>query len=84
MILAVVLMLIGLVAMFVNAPFMQVLYSGLAVLLYGVFLVYDTQLVVGRFSSHYSFDDYYLASLALFMDIIQLFLNIVNIMKATS
>lgn len=81
MIFAVVLMLLGLVTMFVKAPFLQILYSALAVLLYGMYLVYDTQLVLGRFSTHYGFDDYYLASLSLYMDIIQLFLNIMNIMK---
>jgi FtsH-binding integral membrane protein len=75
----VVMLLFGIVTIFFRFPMLQVVYSALIVLLYGFYLIYDTQLISGRFGTFYSLDDYFLASLSLFLDIMQLFLNILNI-----
>ena len=69
----------GLFTMFFGTPFTTMLYSALIVLLFGAYLIYDTQQVSARFGTFYSMDDYFLASLSLFIDIIQLFLNILNL-----
>lgn len=76
----VVMLMFGLLTMFFRTPLISMLYSAGIVLLYGVFLIYDTQLVAARFGTHYSMDDYFIASLSLFLDIMQLFLNILNLL----
>lgn len=58
------------------------LQVGLAILgaiTFGIYLVVDTQLVIGKNSRKYSIDDYVLASIAIYMDIVYLFLEILRI-----
>jgi FtsH-binding integral membrane protein len=48
------------------------------VLLYSLYLIYDTQLIMGKFGVQYSIDDYVLAALNLYIDIIQIFLYVLR------
>lgn len=75
----VVMMLFGLLTLLFRAPMLSMMYSAIMVLLFGVYLIYNTQQVIGKFGTFYSYDDYFIASLNLFIDIIQLFLNILNL-----
>ncbi|CAD7954160.1 unnamed protein product [Amoebophrya sp. A120] len=74
--------LMGLFFMFLPASrIVEVVYSGLAALLFSFYLVYDVQMIVGgkhrRFQ--FSMDDYCFAALTLYMDIIQLFLHLLHL-----
>lgn len=81
MILGFVMLAFGIVAIFWKNPIVQLVYSCLAVVLFGVYLIYDTQLVLGKQSHAFSLDDCYLAAIRLYTDIIQLFLNILRIVS---
>lgn len=47
-----------------------------ATLLFGVYLVYDTQIILKKYGEVYSIDDYIFASLQIYLDIARLFLAI--------
>jgi len=60
---------------------MRLVYSGLAVLLFMFYIIYDTQLIVGgaHMKHQFSVDDYVFAALNLYLDIINLFTYILQI-----
>mmetsp|Transcript_11351 Transcript_11351/g.25225 ORF Transcript_11351/g.25225 Transcript_11351/m.25225 type:complete len:249 (+) Transcript_11351:52-798(+) len=78
------LMLFGFVMMFVpHVPIVHKIYAGCGAILFSFFLVYDTQLIVGgkhERASSFSLDDYVLAALAIYMDIIQIFLYLLQLL----
>ena len=50
-------------------------------MLFCVYLVYDTQKVLGQFQNEYTLDDTYLAALFLYTDIIQIFIRLIRILN---
>lgn len=56
-------------------------YAGLGALLFSLYLVYDTQLIVGGDHRKFQFsvDDYAVAAICLYIDIVQLFLFILSL-----
>jgi FtsH-binding integral membrane protein len=48
----------------------------------GIYIIYDTQLIVGEKSEKFSIDDYIFASVCLYVDIIRMFLYILRIFAA--
>merc|ERR1719188_1280131 len=60
---------------------MSMMYSACGALLFSAYLVYDTQLIVGgKHKNQFSIDDYAFAAISLYIDIIQLFLHILQLM----
>ena len=59
-----------------------VLWLMIGVLIYSLYLIYDTQLIIGNVGIEYSIDDYCFAALNLYIDIIYLFLKILQIVAA--
>ncbi|CEM04603.1 unnamed protein product [Vitrella brassicaformis CCMP3155] len=66
---------------FPNVQLAQKIYAGLGTLLFSMYLVYDTQLIVGgKHRRHqFSIDDYVFASLMLYIDIIQIFIFLLSL-----
>jgi len=58
---------------------MKTLYCVIGVCLFSVYLIYDTQLILGEFGRKISVDDYVFAAIALYLDIIRLFVYILNL-----
>merc|ERR1719254_371347 len=60
---------------------MSVIYAGVGAVLFSMYIVYDTQLIVGgRHKKHqFSVDDFAFAALNLFLDIINLFLMLLSL-----
>jgi FtsH-binding integral membrane protein len=56
------------------------LYCILGLLVYSIYLIYDTQLVMGKFGVEFDIDDYVFAALNIYIDIIQIFLYILQIL----
>ena len=76
-----VLLLFGFVSVFINSPATQIAYSLLGTLLFCFYIVYDVQLIIGgNHSVRFSVDDYVMAALMLYLDIIQLFLFILRLL----
>jgi FtsH-binding integral membrane protein len=65
-------------------PWSQNLYAGLGCILFSLFIVYDTQLIVGGKHKKYQFslDDYVFAALNIYLDIINLFIYILQILNS--
>lgn len=80
MIVSLVLLLFGIISIFWRDPIVQLIYSCLAAFVFAIYLVYDTQLVLGNKQYSYSLDDSYIAAIQLYLDIIELFLNILRIL----
>lgn len=69
----------GLFCLCFMSYYMLLVYEALGVCLFSLYLIYDTQLVVGQMGQKFSIDDYVLAALNLYIDIIQLFLKLLSI-----
>ena len=61
-----------------GCPLLNILYCGFGVCLYSMYLIFDTQLVMGKFGNEYSIDDYIVAAMIIYIDIIQMFLYILE------
>jgi hypothetical protein len=64
---------------FLFGEWLNCLYCVIGVILFSAYLVYDTQLILGKFGSEYNIDDYVFAAVALYLDIINLFLLILRL-----
>lgn len=80
-ILLTILLLLGIFGLFTSNPFIHVVYCSLGVLVYSLYLVYDTQLIVGNHENKLEIDDYIVGALMLYIDIIQLFLYILELLS---
>ena len=67
------------VSFIISSPILKtMLSSGLAVI-YGIYLIIDTQLIVGNKGLSLEIDDYIFGAMMLYLDIIQLFIKILEI-----
>jgi len=59
----------------------RLIYSAAAALIFSMYIVYDTQLIVGGKHARFQFqtDDYAMAAISLYIDIIQLFLALLRL-----
>ena len=53
--------------------------TGLIVIIYGLYIIYDTQLIAGGRKHELSLDDYVIGALILYIDIIMLFLELLRL-----
>jgi hypothetical protein len=63
-------------------PMIQKVYCGLGVILFSFYIVFDTQKIMGSYGGHkheYGVDEYVFAALNLYLDIINLFLYILEL-----
>ena len=60
------------------------LYCLFGVVLFGIYLIYDTQLVLGKFGREYGIDDYIFAAINIYIDIINLFIFILSLLGKAS
>merc|ERR1712226_189209 len=64
---------------FMDYEVARVGFSIIGVILYSFYLIYDTQLIIGGKRFELSLDDYVIASMILYIDIIQLFLYLLRL-----
>jgi FtsH-binding integral membrane protein len=53
----------------------------LGILIYSLYIIYDTQLIIGNKTFAYNVDDYCLAALNLYIDIIYMFIKILQLIS---
>ncbi|XP_066995828.1 protein lifeguard 1 isoform X2 [Anabrus simplex] len=75
----IVLLIFGLVAMFFPGKTITMIYASLGALLFCVYLIYDTQMMIGGGKYSISPEEYVFAALNLYLDIINIFLYILTI-----
>ncbi|BET03229.1 glutamate NMDA receptor-associated protein 1-like [Nesidiocoris tenuis] len=79
-----ILMIFGIVLMFWNGKVATLIYASFGALLFSIYIIYDTQIMIGgshKFSI--SPEEYIFAALNLYLDIVNLFLYILTILGAT-
>lgn len=77
------LMLIGIVSIFVRGKTMTMVYASLGALIFSVYLIYDTQLMMGgKHKYSISPEEYIFAALNLYLDIVNIFMYILTIIGA--
>jgi FtsH-binding integral membrane protein len=74
----VLLILLGICSIWVG--FLRSLYCFLAVGLFSIYIVMDTQMILGKFKLEYGVDDYIIAALNIYVDVINLFSNLLSIL----
>lgn len=79
-VLLVVMMCLFVAMIFTDSPFIQLLYCSLGVLLFGIYIVIDTQMIVGGNSIELEIDDYFLGAILLYVDIISIFLYLLQML----
>lgn len=68
---------------FVNSPLVNILYSTGGAIIFSFYIIYDTQLIVGgkHRMIQYTENDYVIAAIGLYIDIINLFLYILELLN---
>ena len=74
--------MMGFLMSFVNVPFVNTIYSVFGAMLFSFYIIYDTQMIMGGRHKKFSFtvDDFVVASISLYLDIINLFLYMMEIL----
>jgi len=57
----------------------NILIGVCGIILFSVYVIYDTQLIVGQKAFKYTIDDYILASLNIYLDVLNIFMYIIQI-----
>ena len=70
----------GFVLMFFPSHIGQMIYAAIGALLFSVYLIFDTQMIIGgKRDYELSVDDYVPAAISLYIDIVQLFIYILQL-----
>ena len=83
-IISIQLFMAGITSILLRINILYMFYTYLSTIMVGIYLVYDTHLIMGKFGLAYSVDDYIFASLEIYIDIIRLFLLILRIVAQGS
>jgi FtsH-binding integral membrane protein len=79
---ALLLLAAGILQIFIKNRILETVISCLSCLVFSVYLIYDTQLIVGKHANALSLDDYIQGALQLYIDIIRIFIEILRILSA--
>jgi FtsH-binding integral membrane protein len=80
-VLLVAMLMLGIFSIFMWSPFLTNLYCSLGVIVFGIYLVIDTQMIVGGRRLELSMDDYVVGALILYIDVIQIFLYLLQLLS---
>ena len=69
----------SLIFIIIPIPLSNLLFNYISLVLFSIYLIYDTQLLIGKGRVKFSEDDYILAAINIYLDIIILFLKILQI-----
>ena len=75
-----ILFFLGIIGIFFRSYFYQMFLDSLGVLLMSLYLIYDTQLVIGQKKNFIEMDLYILGAMMIYLDIISLFLKILRLL----
>lgn len=69
----------SIIGIFLKSNVYNMIIAVVSAIIFGIYLVFDTQLVIGTNSNAYSVDDYIFAAMNLYVDIIIIFLKLLQI-----
>ncbi len=70
-----------LVGIFVQSTFFAIVVSAIGCVLFGFYIVYDVQLILGTKAEMFSLDDYIVAALSLYIDVVNMFIQILELVS---
>lgn len=73
-------LLLAIFGIFGHSNFVRTLYCGLGTMLFGVYLVIDTQMILGGRRMQLTIDDSVQGAMLLYIDIVQIFLYMLEMM----
>lgn len=77
--------LISLIGIFIKSRVFHLVLAYLGVVMFSFYIVYDTQLIIGgQRKEQFSIDDYVIATLSLYLDIMNLFQYILQILNSSN
>lgn len=79
-VLSAVLIVCGLFLIFFPSKALSIVIGALGVTVCGLYLIYDTQLILGNKEQKFEIDDYVLAAMSLYVDIVQMFLYMLRLL----
>jgi FtsH-binding integral membrane protein len=62
----------------------RTIISAISVIIFSIYLIYDTQIILGNSTLKLSIDDYIFAALNLYLDILNIFLNILYLLGGSN
>jgi len=77
-------LMLSIFGMFTNNKFFHIFLSVIGIILFGFYLIYDIQLILGNKNVMLDLDEYILGALMLYVDIISLFMEILKLLNLTS
>ncbi|KAB7502539.1 Protein lifeguard 1 [Armadillidium nasatum] len=77
-----ILLIFGLIAIFMRNSTMNLVYSGGIVLLFSMYLIFDTQRIVGGRKHELSAEEHITGALVLYIDIVNIFLGILGLSRS--
>lgn len=75
-----VLLVATIISFFVHNKILHIIISACGAILFSIYLIYDTQLVIGSGENALSTDDYIWGAMQLYIDIIQIFIKILHLL----
>jgi FtsH-binding integral membrane protein len=72
----------SLFAMFTQNDTLHIVISAFAVLLFSLYLIYDTQKLLGRHTYSLDYDDYIIGAMMIYIDIVVIFKEMLNLMRS--
>ncbi|XP_048514241.1 protein lifeguard 2 isoform X2 [Athalia rosae] len=79
-----ILFVFGIISIFIHSKILTLVYASLGALIFSVYLVYDTQLMMGgKHKYSISPEEYIFAALNLYLDIVNIFIYILTIIGAS-
>lgn len=75
------LLMLTVFSLFTSNKFLHILICSLGVILFGLYIIYDTQLIMGKGELKLEIDDYILGAFMLYVDIVNLFLYLLELLK---
>lgn len=80
----IVFIIASLIGAVVRNEILNLILAAIGVILFGVFLVFDTQMIIGKNKRGYTIDDYILGAVNLYIDIVQIFLFMLQIVGSAN
>lgn len=79
-----VLIVFGIIAAIWNGKIMTLVYAALGALIFSLYLIYDTQMMIGgKHKYSISPEEYIFAALSLYLDVVNIFIYILTIIGAS-
>lgn len=83
-ILSATLLVFGIMVIFVRAYWVHMVYCGLCVIIFGIYMIFDIKILMGGETYDIFIDDYVLAALIIYLDIIVIFLYILKMLGSSN